>query len=58
MKIIKSYKFRMYPTQDQVAMLIQHGGNSRFVWNKLLEFSNIIKDLLYSKDKNYDRRFE
>ena len=44
MKIIKSYKFRMYPTQDQVAMLIQHGGNSRFVWNKLLEFSNITKE--------------
>ena len=43
MKIIKSYKFRLYPTEEQAAMLLQHGGNSRFVWNKLLEFSNNIK---------------
>jgi putative transposase len=43
MKILKSYKFRLDPTEDQIAMLKQHGGNSRFVWNKLLEFSNDLK---------------
>ena len=40
MKILKSYKFRLLPTKDQIPMLKQHGGNSRFVWNKLLEHSN------------------
>ena len=43
MKILKSYKFRLKPTEDQVPMLKQHGGNSRFVWNKLLEYSNNAK---------------
>ena len=40
MKIHKSYKFRLKPTEEQVAMLKQHGGNTRFVWNKLLDYSN------------------
>lgn len=43
MIIHKSYKFRLYPTKEQVAMLKQHCGNSRFVWNKLLEYSNNLK---------------
>ena len=45
MKILKSYKFRLLPTQDQIPILKQHGGNSRFVWNKLLEYSNDIKKI-------------
>lgn len=40
MKILKSYKFRLKPNKEQLAMLRQHGGNSRFVWNKLLDYSN------------------
>ena len=40
MKIIKTYKFRLKPSQEHISMLKQHGGNSRFVWNKLLEYSN------------------
>ncbi len=40
MKIHKSYKFRLKPTKEQESVLIQHGGNIRFVWNKLLEFAN------------------
>ena len=40
MKILKSYKFRLKPTKTQIPMLKQHGGNSRFIWNKLLEYSN------------------
>jgi putative transposase len=43
MKILKAYKFRLKPTEDQVAMLKQHGGNSRFVWNKLLEYAEEVK---------------
>jgi putative transposase len=45
-KIHKSYKFRLKPTDEQVAVLHQHGGNVRFVWNKLLEFANEQKKLL------------
>jgi len=40
MKNHKSYKFRLNPTKEQTAVLVQHGGNVRFVWNKLLEFAN------------------
>ena len=40
MKILKSYRFRLKPTRGQIPILKQHGGNSRFVWNKLLEYSN------------------
>ena len=40
MKILKSSKFRLKPTEEQIATLKQHGGNVRFVWNKLLDFSN------------------
>lgn len=43
MKVLKAYRFRLRPTEAQVAMLKQHGGNSRFVWNKLLEYANNTK---------------
>jgi len=43
MKILKAYKFRLKPTKEQVAMLKRHGGNSRFIWNKLLEFAKTTK---------------
>jgi len=39
MKINKSYKFRLYPTKEQEQLLLQHVGNSRFIWNKLVEFN-------------------
>ncbi len=39
MIIHKSYKFRLFPTEEQNAMLLQHGGNVRFVWNKLWNFA-------------------
>lgn len=44
MKILKSYKYRLKPTKEQVPMLKQHGGNTRFVWNKLLEYANNAKE--------------
>jgi len=43
MKIVKVYKFRLCPTKEQVATLKQHGGNSRFIWNKLLAKANEVK---------------
>ena len=44
MIIRKSYKFRLYPTEEQLSILKQHGGSSRFVWNQLLNFSNNYKE--------------
>ena len=40
MKIIKTYKFRLNPNKETLAMLKQHGGNSRFIWNQLVNFSS------------------
>ena len=43
MKINKSYSFKLYPTKEQKQILLQHTGNSRFLWNKLVEFNNNYK---------------
>ena len=40
MKIIKTYKFRLKPDEKTLSILKQHGGNSRFIWNKLVSFSS------------------
>ena len=40
MKIFKSFKFKLLPTEDQNTVLHKHGGNLRFAWNKLVEFAN------------------
>lgn len=42
--IIKSYNFRLYPTKYQLPLLKQHTGNSRFLWNKLVEYCNSYKE--------------
>jgi len=38
-KVIKSFRFRLYPDKAQIAVLQQHGGTVRFIWNKLVEFT-------------------
>jgi len=47
MKIIKTYKFRLNPSKETLAVLLQHGGNSRFIWNQLVNFSKT-----YNKENN------
>lgn len=38
MKIMKAYKFRLQPTQEQIDQLSKEFGCARFVWNRgLLE---------------------
>lgn len=39
MKINKSYKFRLRPTKEQEQQLLQHGGNTRFLWNFFLDLN-------------------
>lgn len=40
MKIRKAFKFRLCPTQEETILLKQHGGNTRFLYNLLLERHN------------------
>ena len=40
MKIRKAFKFRLCPAQEDVVLLKQHGGNTRFLYNLLLERHN------------------
>ena len=37
MKILRAYKYRLYPTIEQEQKLKQQAGNCRFLWNKFLE---------------------
>jgi len=37
MLIHKGFKYRLYPTPEQESQLLQQAGNTRFLWNKLLE---------------------
>lgn len=38
--IITTYKFRLYPTKEQQQLLKQHAGNTRFMWNQLVNYIN------------------
>jgi putative transposase len=49
MLIQKGFKYRLYPTKEQEKLLLQHGGNTRFVWNLFLQ-QNIEK---YEKEKKF-----
>jgi len=40
MQFIKTFQYRLLPTDEQNEILHRHAGNVRFVWNKLLEFAN------------------
>ena len=37
MLVQKGFKFRLVPTKEQKQKLLQHGGNSRFIWNLFLK---------------------
>lgn len=38
--LFKAYKFRIYPTNEQIEKLNQHFGHTRFIYNLFLEFSS------------------
>jgi len=38
--MFKAYKFRIYPTNEQIEKLNQHFGHTRFVYNLFLEFAS------------------
>ncbi len=37
MLVQKGFRYRLKPTNEQKCMLLQHGGNSRFLWNYFLK---------------------
>ena len=54
MKILKGFKYRLYPTEEQEIILLQQGGNTRFLWNYLLK-DNID---YYNKTKKFKFFYE
>ena len=45
----KGFKYRLHPTKEEEQLLLQHGGNTRFVWNLFLQ-QNIEH---YEKEKKF-----
>jgi putative transposase len=39
MLIQRGYKYRILPTKEQEKVLLQHGGNARFLWNYALKIN-------------------
>jgi len=39
LKILRAYKYRLYPTKEQEQQLKQQCGNCRFLWNKFLDLN-------------------
>jgi len=50
----KGFKFRLYPTKEQILELKQHCGNTRFLWNKILSANN----KYYSKTGKFYFRYD
>lgn len=53
MKVLKGFKFRLYPTAKQIAELVQCGGNARFIYNYAIvenrkHYNNTGKFLFYN----------
>ena len=46
MKLIKAYKFRLYPNKKDQVLLSKHFGSVRFVYNTMLEFKKYYYDEL------------
>ena len=42
--MIKSYKVRLYPTQQQEELMWQHIGSCRFIWNYMLDKQNTLHE--------------
>jgi len=62
LKIIKAYKFRLYPDDKQKQFFEQNFGNVRFIYNKMLsdkvEYYKKNKEMLYNTPAQYKKEFE
>ena len=62
MKIVRAYKFRLYPNEEQKQFFEQNFGNVRFIYNKMLhdkiEYYKKTKKMLYNTPAQYKEEFE
>ena len=62
MKILKAYKFRLYPNAIEKQFLEQNFGNARFLYNKMLsdkiEYYKKHKKSLYNTPAQYKKEYE
>lgn len=62
MKIVKAYKFRLYPTKEQKNKINQTIGSARFIYNKMLEdkinYYNKNKKSLNNTPAQYKKNYE
>lgn len=62
MKIVKAYKFRLYPTEEQKNKINQTIGSARFIYNKMLEdkinYYNKNKKSLNNTPAQYKKDYE
>ena len=62
MKIVKAYKFRLYPTEEQKNKINQTIGSARFIYNKMLEdkinYYNEHKKSLNNTPAQYKNEYE
>ena len=49
--MLKAYKFRIYPTKEQIVKLNMHFGHARFVYNYFLGYSQ--KQYEFGNKTNY-----
>lgn len=61
MNIKKSYKFRLYPTTNQVQLLTKTFGCCRFIWNRMLsdkiEHYKLTEQMLNNTPAHYKTEF-
>jgi len=50
--MLKTYKFRIYPTKEQIEKLNKHFGHTRFVYNFFLNYATIIYKVM-GRSTNY-----
>lgn len=62
MKILKAYKFRLYPNNEQKQFFEQTFGNVRFIYNKMLEDKiehyKSTKEMLYNTPAQYKKEYD
>lgn len=62
MKILKAYKFRLYPNDEQKQFFEQNFGNVRFIYNKMLEDKiehyKTTKEMLYNSPAQYKKEYD
>ncbi|SNT70846.1 transposase [Psychrobacter sp. LV10R520-6] len=60
--ILKSYKFRLYPTDDQQVSFAKSFGCARFIWNRMLadkiKHYDCHKESLKNTPAQYKKEFE